>query len=231
MVRGWAGEHLAPLLRKPDRKHNIYKPILGIDTMNKLLMIFVFSILFLSIVGTALADEETGHVVIHIKNREPQITTISIMPEKAYPDSVLRCVAIVDDERPEDVHLEYSWKINAIESVEQSEELIGFNADDYVECIAYPIDSAGAVGTKITASTTILNPTFSEKITKVVLNIFGEADYEKSAELDNQGLSAVTGHVIYEGIGETNIAWSLIVIVFILALINVNLVLRHRAKK
>lgn len=175
-----------------------------------------------------LANEQTGSVAISIINRPPKITDVSVVPENAYPDSVLRCVPVVEDERVDEVFFEYEWRVNGELSVEENSEFINARAGDVVECSVIGYDNQGAWSNTVSASVSILEPSQRLKLTRAILGVFEDADYEKAAEIEDAG--GITGYVVYEGMGEQNVKWTLGIIVFLVTVINLNLVLRHRNK-
>jgi hypothetical protein len=178
------------------------------------------------------ANSVVGVVKLTVLNRPPAITTIEILPKEAYSDAILTCALAVNDEQADKVFVSYAWIVNGNESMEKTGKLIGFRAEDNISCEAFPSDVEGLSGESKSAEKVILTPSASLRITKGVLRLFTKnASYEKSAELNADGISGVTGYVVYENGGIPSLLGLIAVLLCISALLLTTLVLRHRMKK
>ncbi len=179
-------------------------------------------------VSTAYAGQGKAIVKMNITNMPPEIIDITISPEKPYPDSEIICNATFLDEDVNKVILYTEWykNNNLIEDINNAE----FEPGDEIKCKITPNDSAQN-GTSKETSVIIQEPRISSVIIKNSLNFLGsKTSLEDISTQQEKGLNSVTGFVVAEG-AQNKATFSLIGILFILVIVNINLLARRFAKK
>jgi len=188
---------------------------------------YLLIIILLLSVSIAYAGQGKAIVKMNITNMPPEIINITIIPETPYPDSEIICNATFIDEDIDKVSLQTEWYKNnkLIENINNAE----FKAGDEIKCKITPNDLAQN-GTSMETSVIIQEPKVSSIILKNTLNFLGsETSLEEISTQQKQGLASVTGFVVAEG-AKNKSTFSLIGILFILAIVNINLILRRKRK-
>ncbi|MFH1915647.1 MAG: hypothetical protein ABIJ21_00130 [Nanoarchaeota archaeon] len=190
-------------------------------------MILFISLFILS--SYTSANQVVGQVILRVENRIPTVLDITFSPQAPYPDDILSCIPDIEDEQPKEVRIDYSWERNGVAIENNAAILQDLRADDAITCTATPTDDEGAIGKSFKKTITIQTPTAAAKMTKTLANAFGkDINLAQSTKLEEQGLSAITGYVVYEGIGIGNLLWLLIILLIVSALLLSVLVLRHK---
>jgi hypothetical protein len=159
-----------------------------------------------------------GTIKLTIENRPPVITSLTILPSEPYFDSVLECVAEIEDETPDTVAVDYKWYKNGILQDVTSGKFQGQDNDE-ITCIATPTDALGLTGESKAADTKILPSPFHVKIMKPALGIMGiDANAEELTK--GTSMSAVTGMVVGRGSSEITLVFLLGIFALILVLLN-----------
>ena len=168
------------------------------------------------------ATVQYANISVTVLNRPPEIMSITILPEEAYYDSVLECVAEVSDEVPEKVSLEYRWHKNGELLGEEGKKLKDVKDNDEIRCEATPIDMHGEKGEMKSAEIKIFPMPVGIKVIKPVLNFVG---VETSARELQQSISmnAVTGMVTGGGAGNSGITVLFLLGIFAIILIGINI--------
>lgn len=197
-----------------------------------LIILLVFLILGINSVSAEKKQVKAyAYVTLTILNRPPAITSLIVTPQEAYEDSILDCKAVISDEVPEKVILHYKWYKNGVLLDEKSNNLAGFKADDKITCSAIPEDDEHAFGEEKIAEITIKSTPTTTRVIQTFVNTLGaRANTEKTVELQNQGLTAITGYVVKES-PYVNMSGLLIVLIIVLALVNIRFYLKYSIKR
>ncbi len=189
-----------------------------------IIMLMLFSVLY------AYADEATGYVRINISNNPPVIENITLIPEEPFPDSTIKCDAAIIDEFPEIVMFYFEWYKNNERLDETSSQLSGFEPGDVITCKITPNDYAQN-GTASYASVTIQKPRISSVILKNTISFLGSStDIEEINSYQEKGFASITGFVVSSSL-ENKGTLSLIGILLILIIVNINLIMRKTLTK
>ncbi len=186
---------------------------------------YILLIVALLSVSIVYAGQGKAIVKMNITNMPPEIINITINPENPYPDSEIICNATFLDEDVDKVILQTEWYKNnkLIEDINNVE----FEPGDKIKCKITPNDLAQN-GTSKETSVIIQEPKVSSIILKNTLNFLGsETSLEEISSQQEKGLNSVTGFVVAEG-AQNKGTISLIGILFILAIININLIFRKK---
>src|SRR3989344_4385826 len=93
--------------------------------------IFVLLTLTLLANSYAMPDPDTAiaqaYIFLSVINEPPVVTEVQLTPRNVYTDSVLECLAKINDEQLDRVKLHYAWTINGKETVTKGYKLSGFN--------------------------------------------------------------------------------------------------------
>ncbi len=181
----------------------------------------VLLILLLILNFTMASDVQYGKINLTVVNRPPSINSLSILPEQPYYDSVLECKAVIDDETPEKVSLEYKWYSNGVLLEASTGELIGMKDNNLIRCEATPTDTEGEKGETKIAEIKILESPARVKIIKPLMNMAG-INVSVQELKEETAMSALTGMVT----GRTNysnIAVLFFLSIFALILIGLNM--------
>ena len=196
--------------------------------MKLLFTIFMFLILVSSY---ASANQVVGQVILRVENRIPTVLDITFSPQAPFPDDILSCIPEIDDETPQTLQIAYAWDVNGMSASSIGNALENLHAGDLISCTVTPTDAEGASGHPFTKTITIQTPTAAVRITKTLANALGrDINLAQSTKLEQQGLGAITGYVVYEGIGIGNLLWFAIIILIVSALFLSALVIRHKRK-
>lgn len=212
---------------------------------NPAIIIIILIPLFLLIMlpsVPALAENKTiapavayAHVYVYIINNPPKILDLSFAPAIAYSDSIVSCIPTVQDEAPEYVTYNFRWYRNGeLIPAQTKSTLSGFGENDQITCEAVPIDSANQSGAAFSKSLTIQKTPLMAKAELLAFSAMGaKADTEKVLELNQQGLTAVTGYVISEsGSGSQLPVFGLLfALLLLLLLVDINIFMRFRIKR
>ncbi len=175
--------------------------------------------------GTAI-----GYVKFNITNYPPKVENLTLMPEKPFPDSIIECSAVVLDEYVEDVRVYFEWYKNNVLLEEESSKLSNFEPGDVIKCKITPNDLAQN-GTPAVISVVIQNPRASSVILRTTLNLLGsDTTLGEISSYQQEGLASITGFAVAEGTQNKGTV-SLVGILFILVIVNINLITRRFAKK
>jgi len=189
-----------------------------------LLVIALFSIVPVK-AGTAV-----GYVRFNITNYPPEVENITLSPEKPFPDSIIECSAVVFDEDIKNVKVYFEWYKNDVLLEEESSKLSDFKVGDIIKCKITPNDLAQN-GTPAVISTVIQNPRASSVILRTTLNLLGsDTNLEEISSYQQEGLASITGFAVAEGTQNKGTV-SLVGILFILVIVNINLIARRFARK
>jgi hypothetical protein len=168
------------------------------------------------------ATIQYGEIRLTVENRPPRILSLIINPPEAYYDSVLKCDAIIDDEKPGTVDLKYKWYKNDVLLENDKSTLTGLKDNDKIRCEGTPTDENGALGETKSAETNILSSPVRVKIIKPILNAAGIAVSARDL-VENTGVAAITGMVTGNKQG-SGITLLFLLGIFALILVGLNLV-------
>ncbi len=189
----------------------------------------LMAVAFLSIIpvkaGTGIA-----YVRFNVTNHPPKVENITLIPENPFPDSILECSAVIYDEDKRNIRVYFEWYKNDILLEEDTNKLSDFKAGDIIKCKITPNDLAQN-GTPTLISVIIQKPEVTSVILKNTLNFLGSnTNLEEISSYQQEGFNAVTGFVVAEG-AQNKGPISLIGILFILIIVNINLIVRRLTKK
>lgn len=176
------------------------------------------------------ADVGYGYVKFNITNYPPKVENITLTPEKPFPDSIIECGAVVFDEDIKNVKVYFEWYKNDILLEEESSKLSNFEPGEVIKCKITPNDLAQN-GTPAVISVVIQNPRASSVILRTTLNLLGsDTNLEEISSYQQEGLASITGFAVAEGTQNKGTV-SLVGILFILVIVNINLIARRFARK
>ncbi len=176
------------------------------------------------------ADIGYGYVRINISNQPPRVENISLTPETAFPDSTIECSAVIVDEDVKRVRVYFEWYKNDDLLDEKSSQLTDFESGDKITCKITPNDWAQN-GTPAIISTTIQEPRPSAVVLRNTLNLLGSnTNLEQVSSYQEKGLTSITGFVVSSA-GQSKGTVSLIGILMILVIVNINMIIRRVSKK
>ncbi len=197
--------------------------------MKKLLLLLI---LLFSLNIVIAESVQYGKVKLTVVNRAPRITSLNILPEEPYYDSMLECNAIVEDESPETVTFVYKWYKNNVLLEETSKYLTDIIDNDNIRCSVTPTDKYDEIGNTETAQTTILESPVRVKVIKPVLNIVGIQVSAKDLK-QSTSMQAITGMVTGTN-SSSDITVVFLLGIFVIILVGLNLtgfVIHLRRKK
>ena len=188
------------------------------------------SLLIIFILSATLVSAESavsGKVTIKIINRPPDISKIWITPDPAYPDSRIQCNTEASDELPDKVSYTYSWYRNDVLLPQKTPSIENMEADDEIRCEAVPLDIEGKAGEMKSASVKIQDMPLQVKLIKPALNTLGIKASTQDI-LKTASFSSITGNVV--GAGSHGSSSILLMLIFIMVIVNINLIARIHAK-
>ena len=189
----------------------------------------LLTIALLSIIPVK-ADVDYGYVKFNITNSPPRVKSINLIPENPFPDSILECGAEIHDEYVEIVEVYFEWYKNDVLLDEKSNRTSNFKVGDEIKCKITPNDLAQN-GTPAVISTIIQRPRITSIIIKNTLNFLGsDTRLEEIDSYQQEGLASITGFAVANAAQNRSTVF-LVGIVFILIIVNSNLILRRRYRK
>ena len=193
-------------------------------------IIYVLLTIALSSIIPVKADVDYGYVKFNITNSPPRVKSINLIPENPFPDSILECGAEIHDEYVEIVEVYFEWYKNDVLLDEKSNRTSNFKVGDEIKCKITPNDLAQN-GTPAVISTIIQRPRITSIIIKNTLNFLGsDTRLEEIDSYQQEGLASITGFAVANAAQNRSTVF-LVGIVFILIIVNSNLILRRRYRK
>jgi hypothetical protein len=192
--------------------------------MRKVASILIFLLMISQISASVVVY---GTIKINVMNRPPRIVSLKIIPETAYYDSTISCIPSIDDETPETVSMDYTWKINSVKQENRKNSLSEFDENDTVECTALATDETGLISEPVTSKIIIYPAPANIVFVKSLVSLAG---FKSETSEIVAGANLITGMVAGNKSGGLDLL-PLIVLTAVMLLMNIFLLSKIRKVK
>ncbi len=196
-------------------------------------LLVLVAMLVLCIPGS-LAYTAIGHLNLTVINTPPEITDVQLDTAVVYPDSHPSCTAMFWDEDPGTATTQTVWEVNGMTAQEGGTVFTGTaNPGDELACHATITDKEGALSATQGILVTVQEPPPTAVRVQQAMGLLGkDLTTQEAADLQQQGLSAVTGFAVSSATTERpGLVGLLLVIAIILGLLVGRSMLSRRERR